>query len=51
MCIACWNVFFFVDDDDDGDGDNDDDKSFSRVNISCFGAKAHLVFYWWLIKR
>ena len=35
------------DDDDDDDGDNDDDKLFSRVKISSFRSKAHLVFHWW----
>ena len=38
---------FVVDDDDDDDGDNDDDKLFSRVKISSFRSKAHLVFHWW----
>ena len=51
--ISCCNVVFVVDDDDDDDddGDNDDDKLFSRVKTSCFRAKAHLVFHWWLNKN
>ena len=28
-----------------------EDKVFWRVKISCFGAKAHLVFHWWLYKK